>query len=134
MKVHMPNIFIKQVLLTCIVLLVFNTDVSANDGGLDIYLAYTLKSKPEMKRLISDFDNEKLKLKKFSLDLLAIADYSAKQKTLVKFNSAKLTVIFCKGDANVFIDTERLNNVIVVDLYSPDLVEKIEQRLRDLER
>ena len=134
MKTHIPNIFIVRALKICVLLLVFNAEASANDGVLDIYLAYTLKSKPEMKRLMSNLGNEKLNIKKSSLDLLAIADYSAKQKILVKFNSAKLTVIFCKNDANIFIDTERLNNVIVVDYYSPDLLEEIEKRLRALER
>ncbi len=66
------------------------TSVSA--GNIDIYIAYSGKNKETMNTLKKAFHSN-LTVKSYNVDLLALADYSGKQKAIAKLERASLIVI-----------------------------------------
>jgi len=61
-------------------------------GNIDIYIAYSGKNKETMKTLKQAFQSH-LTVKSYNVDLLALADYTGKQKAIAKLESADLIVI-----------------------------------------
>lgn len=61
-------------------------------GNIDIYIAYSGKNKETMKTLKQAFQSH-LTVKSYNVDLLALADYSGKQKAVAKLEYADLIVI-----------------------------------------
>ena len=60
-------------------------------GDLDVYILYAGKDSSEKNELMKHL-NEKLNVKKYNVDLLALADYSGKQKAVARFGRAKVVV------------------------------------------
>ncbi len=58
----------------------------------DIYLVYSGKDKGVSKELKKALPSD-LKVKSYNVDLLAMADYSGKQKAIAKLSRAKLVVL-----------------------------------------
>lgn len=62
-------------------------------SGNDVYLMYSLKNKKDYSDVKSKLPKS-IKSRSYKVDLLAIADYSGKQKAVTKAESAKVVILF----------------------------------------
>ena len=60
--------------------------------GLDVYVVYAGKVKKQKSQLVKQLPGD-LSVKSYNVDLLALADYSGKQKAISKLSKARLVVI-----------------------------------------
>jgi len=68
--------------------------------GADVYVVYAGKDKSNKTQLVKALPSD-LSVKAYNVDLLAVSDYSGKQKVLAKFSGARLVVILL--DASMLI-------------------------------
>ena len=79
---------------------------------IDIYVVYSGTSKKDKKGLKKVIPKS-LRTKYYNADLLAVADYSGKQKAISKFNRAKIVIIV--GDAPMhLLDGARLSKKLII--------------------
>ncbi len=77
---------------TCAFLLFMSFAVPVVWGAADVYLIYSGKNKAD-KKLFKKAFPKGIKVKAYNADLLAVADYSGKQKAAAKFDRARVIVI-----------------------------------------
>lgn len=82
-------------------------------AGLDAYIVYAGKSKAEKKQLLKDLPDD-LSVKAYNVDLLAVADYSGKQKVMAKIQRAALIVILHDGPMEILKGFTVKPNLIIV--------------------
>ena len=68
------------------------TTALAAQGGLDVYIVYAGKDKKDKTALKKVLSGD-LKVKFYNVDLLALADYSGKQKAIAKLGKAKVVLV-----------------------------------------
>ena len=68
------------------------SETRAGGSDLDVYVVFSGKDKKDKKALKAALPAN-LKVKYYNVDLLAVADYSGKQKAIAKFETAKMIVI-----------------------------------------
>ena len=68
------------------------TKAWAGAGGVDVYVVYSGKNKQDKSELKKAFAND-ISVKFYNVDLLAVADYSGKQKAIAKLEKAQIVVI-----------------------------------------
>lgn len=72
----------------------------ATSAAVDVYILYDGKSK-QTKTTFLEWLHDAISVKSYNVDLLAVADYSGKQKVLTKFNRAKVIVILLDGPMKI---------------------------------
>lgn len=77
---------------TCAFLLFMSFTAPIVWGAADVYLIYSGKNKAD-KKLFKKAFPKGIKVKAYNADLLAVADYSGKQKAAAKFDRARVIVI-----------------------------------------
>ena len=99
--------------------------IGAQLGGIDVYLVYSAQNSRARDLMRANLPTE-ISVKTYNLDLLAIADYSGKQKAIAKFERARLIILL--GDRTIEI-LERMvvnrNLLIVGSSKSPVSSEKL---------
>ncbi len=86
--------------------------VTSSVNAVDIYLVYSGTSKSIQKALKKALPSE-LKVKSYNVDLLAIADYSGKQKAILKLSQAKIIVLITNKPMEVLGDIKFENTLTV---------------------
>lgn len=113
-------------LLSALILVLTPLPVKA--AGVDVYIIYlgTDKSiKTELKRQLSDG----LTVKTYNTNLLAMADYSGKQKAVAKISKAKLVVLI-KDEVYMSLDSPKFAKSITVSGSTHADIERIRVALR----
>ena len=97
-------------LVLSILLLSFSTSILA--ASVDLYIVYASADKDIQKNIKKSMPST-LKIKSYNTSLLAMADYTGKQKTVSKLNSASLVVIVNKETLKLLGDPTFSNSIIV---------------------
>ena len=84
----------------------------ADQGSVDVYVAYSGKNKADKNALKKAFRND-ISVKFYNVDLLAVADYSGKQKAIGKFERAKIIVIL-KDSPMELLQGAKLNTDLII--------------------
>ncbi len=93
--------------------------------AVDIYLVYAGSDKPIQKELKAALSSN-FQVKSYNVDMLAMADYSGKQKAISKIAKAKL-VVLVNNKPEEALEGAEFSNVISVD--SADDVGAITEKL-----
>jgi hypothetical protein len=97
----------------------------------DIYLVYSGANK-ETKEEIQEALPETIEVKSYNAYLLAIADYSGKQKVIAKLSQAKMIVMLDEEAKEAFEDTEFDNIIYTIEGETTGQVDLILSRLNGL--
>ena len=82
------------------------------EEGLDVYIIYSGKTRGAIHLLAKSLPKH-LSVKSYNANLLALADYSGKQKAISKFHQARLIVIL--GDQSLrILETGRMKRPLVI--------------------
>lgn len=84
----------------------------AGQGGTDVYIVHSGKDKEEKSALKKALGGD-FKLKFYNVDLLALADYSGKQKAIIKLEKARI-VIFIKDAPHELLEGSTLNTKVII--------------------
>ena len=82
--------------------------------AIDVYVVYSGRDKALATQVVSALSRD-LSVKKYNADLLALADYSGKQKAVAKISRAQLIVILRDRPMNLFRGSRIRGNLIIVD-------------------
>ena len=82
--------------------------------AVDAYVLYDGKGKKEKKAFLASLP-ESLSVKSYNVDLLAVADYSGKQKALAKFQKASVVVILLDGPMKVLKGSTVKKDLVIVN-------------------
>jgi len=80
----------------------------------DVYVIYNSKDKAAKNALVKALPSD-FKVKTYNVNLLALADYSGKQKVLAKLERARLIVIFRDKPMRVLKGTKLKRDLVVVE-------------------
>ena len=80
--------------------------------GVDVYVVYSSIDKPLQKTLKKSLPSS-LKIRSYNIDLLTMADYSGKQKALIKIMKARIVVII-KPKARGIIGEQSTGDIIYI--------------------
>lgn len=83
-------------------------------SAVDAYVLYDGKSKKEKKTFLAALPKA-LSVKSYNVDLLAVADYSGKQKAISKFQKASVVVILLDGPMKVLKGSTVKKDLIIVN-------------------
>jgi len=103
--------FIK-ITFVCVSFLLAFIAVVPSANATDVFLVYAGEDK-SIKKEVEDSLAKDFKVKSYNVDLLALADYSGKQKAISKISKAKL-VVFIKDKAAEILDKGSFPNVFSV--------------------
>lgn len=82
------------------------------EEGLDIYIVYSGKTRGAVSLLAKSIPRE-LSVKSYNANLLALADYSGKQKAISRFHQAKLIIIL--GDQSLrILESGRMKRPLII--------------------
>lgn len=101
----------------------------ASAANIDVYLVYSLKEKA-LKVAVEKQLPPNLAIKSYNADLLAIADYSGKQKVIAKLSRATVVTLIGRKATTLLRDTSLKNSVTI----SEETIDAdIEKLLKELE-
>lgn len=83
-------------------------------AGVDAYVLYDGKSKSEKTKFLENLPKA-IAVKSYNVDLLAVADYSGKQKALAKFQKASVVVILFDGPMKVLKGSTVKKDLVIVN-------------------
>ena len=83
-------------------------------SAVDAYVLYDGKSKKEKKTFLASLPKA-ISVKSYNVDLLAVADYSGKQKAISKFQRASVIVILLDGPMKILKGATVKKDLIVVN-------------------
>lgn len=101
--------------LTVLVFLVGAVTLEARPGrgaDLEVYVVYSGKNKDERNALLEKLSG-KFRVKTYNVDLLAVADYSGKQKVLAKLSQAPI-IIFMKDTPSKILKGNKVNRTLLL--------------------
>lgn len=81
--------------------------------SLDVYVVYSGKGKKEKDQLIKSLPKD-FSVKVYNADLLAIADYSGKQKAIAKLGKAQIVVVLQDTPMKILKGSEVTSDLLVV--------------------
>ena len=81
-------------------------------AGLDAYVIYAGKNRKETEAFLKNLPKD-LSVKTYNSDLLAVADYSGKQKALTKFQRASV-VVMLSGETLMLLRGATLKNKLII--------------------
>jgi hypothetical protein len=90
--------------IAIVALSVLSLGFAAQSYATDVYLVYAGADKDVMKEIKDALAD--LKVKSYNVDLLAMADYSGKQKAVAKLSKAKVVVLVKDKPAEVLGDAK----------------------------
>lgn len=90
-------------------------------GMHDVYVVYAGRNKKDKKQIIKALSQNGIDAKGYNVDLLAIADYSGKQKALSKISKAHIVVIIKDAPIEALAGTRFDHYVMVVDSVKTDI-------------
>jgi len=93
-------------------LIVVLTPLTAMAGGVDIYVVFSGSDKAIKKEIKKQLSGE-YKVKTYNTKLLAMADYSGKQKAVAKISKARL-VVLVKDEVYKELEAPAFSKVITV--------------------
>ncbi len=82
--------------------------------GADVYVVYAGKHKGVKTQLLKVFPKD-LSVKTYNVDLLAVSDYSGKQKVLAKFGTARVVVILLDASMQVLRGSTVKADLMIVE-------------------
>ena len=83
-------------------------------GDLDVYVLYAGKNSQEKRDLVDKLPKE-LTVKQFNVDILALADYSGKQKAIAKFSRARVVVTVHDAPLKILKGTKVGTDLVVAN-------------------
>jgi hypothetical protein len=122
----MKNKLIKCIAAATILTVMFGAN-QAFAGGIDIFVVYSGEDKA-INKAVKGALKESYQVKSYNVDLLALADYTGKQKVTSKISKAKL-VVFVKSEARATIGEKGISNFLEVQDGSPETITRIKSAL-----
>jgi len=95
------------------VLLCLSIEAPKTWSAVDAYVIYGGKNKTEKKIFLAKLPKE-VSVKSYNVDLLAVADYSGKQKALAKFQKASVIVLLLNDPMKILMGSILKPNLIIV--------------------
>ena len=92
----------------------------ANAEDIDIYFVYASHDKEAQRSLKNAFASE-YNVKSYNIDLLAIADYTGRQKAMAKLSQAKVVVLVKDKPRQILAGQNSFSTVEVSDASSASL-------------
>ena len=87
----------------------------------DVYVVYSGKGKAFKTEVVRTLKAQKLDVKEYNADLLALADYSGKQKVVTKISRADVVIVIGDKPMKNLKGTKIKSNLIIVSSTSKDV-------------
>ena len=101
-------------------LLVLVTVAGADAAAQDVYVVYTGSERTRKDRVVAEMPRD-LSVKVYNADLLALADYSGKQKAVTKLSRASIVVVLGDKAARLLRKTKVKSTLLIVGSTQKDI-------------
>ena len=104
---------LRRVLVGTLGFFILGSSSASPSWAQDVYVIYPGKDKVAKEQLVSALPS-RLKVKSYNVNLLAIADYSAKQKILLKIQRAKIIIMLHDRTMEILDGTKVKKDLLIV--------------------